>query len=76
MSLFNNLSDKLEQSKVDFSFDDDSDLGLDEVALDNFNASPPPLHHNQLPLRGPIAPKNKGNLIGARMLALTIFKDA
>jgi len=44
MNLFDNLSDKLEWSKVDFSFNNeqDSDLGPDEVAPNDFDASPPP----------------------------------
>jgi hypothetical protein len=83
MSLFDNLSDLSEWSEFDFSSDNeqDSDSGLDKVALDDSNASPPPspqLAPSTGPssLGGPAAPKKKSNLIGARMLALTMFEDA
>jgi len=83
MNLFDNLSDLLEWSKFDeFSENEqDSNLGLDQVALDNSNVLPPPSPQlapfaGPSSLGGPVAPKKKGHLIGARMLALTMFKDA
>jgi hypothetical protein len=58
MNLFDNLSDELEWFEVDFSFDDeqDSDLGLDEVAPDDFDVSPPPLPQ-LAPFAGPSSSK-------------------
>ena len=87
MSLFDNLSNKSKQFKFNFSSNNkqDSNLRLDKVALDNFDTFFPSLLQlapfarpliKPSSLKGLIAPKKKGNLIKAQMLALTMFEDA